>query len=50
MWYPFFFLKPERQQAVVLAMVDLHQISIYTFEGALVVPLISYTSSMNITD
>ena len=44
------FLQPEIQQTVVLAMVDLHQISIYTSKGTLVVPLNMYKSCINSTD
>ena len=37
-----FILQPERQQTFVLAMMDPHQIFIYTSEGTLVLPLIRH--------
>ena len=50
MWQQYIFLQPERQQPVVLAMVDLHQFFIYTSEGNLVFPLSRYKLCINNND
>ena len=42
-----YILQTERQQPVALAMVELHQMSIYTSEVTLVVPLSRHKSSIN---
>ena len=49
MWQQFF-LQPERQHTVVLAMVDLYQIFIYTSDVTRVVTFSRYTSYINNTD
>ena len=50
MWQQYIFLQPERQQPVILAMVDLHPFFIYTSEGTILVPLNRYTSWINNPD